>query len=353
MYPNIMRVFNLSSETVRLVRMNKYTGKYDFKINGKTALVEVPDKYNGQVVVEIDLSHDGVLRQVITDIIDQRAELKQKWKETNDLQFWSQEWALKTVANALYGYNIMGYSRYGNALVGILITAIGRLLIQEAVRQEEKAGNILLELDTDGYYILEKTPLKFDTSTLFPASFKTEYITQGSDKYDGIILIDEKSYVLYKNDKLIKHGSGILGRHIQPVIDDFVDELCLGLFRKEDPFAVMRRWNKDRLRTYPTTAFVSFVNLSKRPNSYHEGNLYSQLVKLLQRNNIHVGWGDRINFVKTSKGYRPTVLLCDNDRIDFSYYQSRMSEIASRILKKPFDEIREFFDGLTKIEEFA
>ena len=353
MYPNIMRAFNLSPETVKLVRMSKYTGKNDFKINGNVALIEVSDKYNGQVLVEVDMSHDGVLRQVITDIINQRAILKKKWKETGDLQFRSREDALKVVANALYGYNAMGFSRYGNILVGILTTAIGRLLIQEAVRQEEKAGNTLLELDTDGLYILEKTPHKFDASTLFPQGFKTEYITQGSDKYDGIILIDEKSYVLYKNGKLIKHGSGILGRHIQPVVDDFVEELCQGLFKKEDPFAVMRRWDKPRLKTYPNSAFVSFVNLSKRPDSYHEGNLYSQLIKLLQRSNIAVSWGDRINFVKTTRGYTPTVLLKDGDRMDFHYYQSRMSEIASRILKKPFGEIREFFDGLTRLEEFA
>jgi len=189
--------------------------------------------------------------------------------------------------------------------------------------------------------------------SLFPSCFELKTLSLATKHYDGMISIDEKSYVLYENGKLTKHGSGILGRHIPLVIDDFVDELCQGLFRKEDPFAVMRRWDKNRLKTYPTSAFVSFVNLSKRPDSYHLGNLYSQLVKLLQRNGIHVGWGDRINFVKTTNGYRPTVLLRNSDRIDYHYYQSRMSEIASRILKKPFDEIREFFDGLTKLEEFA
>ena len=162
----------------------------------------------------------------------------------------------------------------------------------------------------------------------------------------------QKGYVLLKDGKIKKHGSGILGRHIPPVIDDFVDELAYGLFAKEDPFMVMRKWHKDRLRGFDNKQFVSHVNLGKRPDLYNESGQYANLVSQLKHANINVQWGDRINFVKTIKGYTPTVLLQPNDKIDIRYYQTRMATIAAHMMQKPFGEIREFFDGLTKLEEF-
>ncbi len=352
MYPNIMRAFNLSPETVRLIETRSYTGKYNFAVKGKIGQIEVPDKYNGQVLCEIDMSCVGIIPEVITDIINQRAESKNLWTQTQDLQYLSREGALKIVANALYGYNVMVHSRYGNVLVGVLTTSIGRMLILDALNKEEKAGNTLLEADTDGEFVIEKNAIEYDARPLFPSEFKTEYLTQGKDTYEGIILIDEKSYVLSKKGKLIKHGSGILGRNIPLVVDDFVAELCNGLFKKEEPFTVIRSWNKDRLRDYPTNAFVSYVNLSKRPDSYNEGNLYANLIAALRASGISVQWGDRINYVKATNGYVPTILLRDCDRIDYKYYQSRMAEIASRILKQPFRGLRQYFDGTTKLENF-
>jgi DNA polymerase elongation subunit (family B) len=167
-----------------------------------------------------------------------------------------------------------------------------------------------------------------------------------------MISIDEKSYLLYKNGKIIKHGSGILGRHIPYVIDLFIDELAFALFHKEDPCNIYRKWDKRRLQGFDHNAFVSFITLAKRPDSYNETTQYAGLINKLRRANIAVAWGDRINFVKTKNGYMPTILLKSSDEIDYRYYQSRMSDIASRMTQTPFKQIREFFDSQIKLGEF-
>lgn len=352
MYVNIMRAFNLSPETVKLITIKPYSGRYNFTVKSDSAFIEVPDKYFGQVLTQVSLA-DGVLRQILTDIVNQRAELKKLWKQTEDVQYWSREWALKIVGNALYGYNLMRHSKYGNLLVGLLTAAIGRYLITKSVEQEQSNKNTILEIDTDGIWLVEENPVHFNAKDHFPSCFKTEYLTLSAEKYDGIILIDEKNYILKdRKGKITKHGSGILGRHIPRIIDDFVEELAVALFKKEEASGVLHEWNKKRVLSYPIEAFVSYITLSKRPEDYKQTTLYHALVQKLRKRELQPIWGDRINFVKTTNGYTPTVLLNSNDQIDHRYYQARMAQIASRITKKPFKEIREFFEGQIRMEDF-
>ena len=353
MYVNIMRAFNLSPETVSLLAIKPYTGRYNFVVKHDYAIIEVPDKYHGQVVCKIAMA-DGVLRKILDEIVKQRAEYKKLWKETGDTQYWSKENSRKLVGNALYGYNLMSHSKYGNVLVGVLVAAIGRYMIHKAVEQEEQAGNVPLEVDTDGIWLEETNQTQFETAKHFPSQFKVEYLTMSREQYQGIILIDEKSYILKDSrGKITKHGSGILGRHIPPILDDFVNELSQAIFEKRNTNDVLRTWNKNRIQSYSIEAFVSYVTLSKRPETYKQTTLYHNLVETLRKHRVQPSWGDKINYVKTLNGYTPTIVLKATDQIDTRYYQGRMAYITSRILKKPFKEIREFFDGQIMLRDFG
>jgi len=189
-------------------------------------------------------------------------------------------------------------------------------------------------------------------SNLFPSCFKLDVLSLSTEHYDGMISIDEKCYILFKNGKMTKHGSGILGRHIPHVIDDFVSELAFALLHKEDPCTIYRKWDKKRLQQYPQKAFVSYVNLSKQPDMYNDTGQYANLCGQLSRAHIEVNRGDKINFVKTVNGYRPTILLKTTDQIDFCYYETRMADVASRMTQTPFKQIREFFDAQIKLGDF-
>jgi len=152
LYPSIMIGFNLSPETVSLVSVKPYTGRYHFKCFGDYALVEIPEtpKKEGdfpprQVVARIDLSKDGVLRE------RQRNFLTMRKKTTLE----ARNNAFKVIGNAAYGYNINGWARWGNALVGILTAGIGRYTLNKTAEEKRAQKLEVVEMDTDGLYLLE------------------------------------------------------------------------------------------------------------------------------------------------------------------------------------------------------
>lgn len=151
-YPNIMAAGNFSPETCQLAKLKPYTGKYVFKRMRNFAFYEVPDKYRGQVVVRVDISKDSVTKRRVKELLDLRAVEKRRFKESNDPDAWSRSWALKIMANAIYGYHGMRYSLYGNVLVAILTTAMARYIIRQSLTEHRKKGYRIIEVDTDGFW---------------------------------------------------------------------------------------------------------------------------------------------------------------------------------------------------------
>jgi len=164
-YPSIMVKYNLSPETVSLVAMKPYTGQYRFEEYDNYMILEVPDipKKKGkpdmeraaQFVCRIDMSKDSVTREKLVWIREERARLKKLYKKTKDEKYWSRQYALKVIQNKVYGYNAMRYALYGNILVAILTTALGRYhMKEELIVKLEKKGKKIIEVDTDGLYCI-------------------------------------------------------------------------------------------------------------------------------------------------------------------------------------------------------
>jgi DNA polymerase elongation subunit (family B) len=274
---------------------------------------------------------------------------------------------LKLVGNILWGYNSMPYAQYGNVLIAVCCTAIPRLLINEAMKLEESAGNVILEVDTDGYWYIENKSVTFSAKNVLPTCFETDLITQGTEDIQGIILLEDmkgdpaaKSYILKEEDgKITKHGSSVLSRSIPYIVDYFVDELSVCLFNGEDSISVLRKWNARHIEKYPQKAFVKYVTLSKRPDDYDSTTMYAGLIKQLKAVFIAVHWGDKINFVVCKKGYVPTVCLNDFNRnlhaytVDAGYYQEQMASIASRILQLPYKQILSYMKGDTLLSSYT
>lgn len=163
-YPSIMIKYNLSGETVSLVEMKPYTGEYRFEEHEGYMIIEVPDvpKVKGkpdydrafQFVCRIDTSKDSVTKIKLLTFRARREELKRQYKETKDEKLMSQQYALKVIQNTLYGYHGTPYALYGNILVAILITALGRYHIQELIHKLQKQGKQIIEADSDGLYAI-------------------------------------------------------------------------------------------------------------------------------------------------------------------------------------------------------
>ncbi|MFA5307381.1 MAG: DNA polymerase domain-containing protein [Candidatus Babeliales bacterium] len=361
MYVSILRALNLSPERITLVSINPYTGQYHFKPEKDCCILELPDEINGQVTMRIDLSKKGVMRSFLDEIVEKRKVVKAKFAETKNPKYKSDETALKLVGNILWGYNSMPFAKYGNVLIAVCCTAIPRLLINESMKLERKAGNLILEVDTDGYWYVENKPVEFKASDVLPDCFETDLITQGVDDIEGIILLEDvkgdpaaKSYILKEDDgKITKHGSSILSRSISYIVDYFVDELAVCLFNGEDPLHVLRRWNARKIESYPTKDFVQYVTLSKRPDDYEPTTMYAGLIKKLQSAKIPVQWGDKINYVVCVNGYVPTILLTERHKVNARAYQEKMASIASRILQLPYKRILSYMKGDTLLESYS
>lgn len=159
LYPSIIIAFNLSPETAKLIEVKEWTGEYRFEDHGNFAIIEVPDKveeqFARQVIVRVDLTKDGVARVKLQEFLDKRREIKKQLKEKDDPKLEAQQNAYKVMANAIFGYMLMRYARYGNVLVGILTTAIGRYILKKTFDHDRERGNRIIECDTDGFYEVE------------------------------------------------------------------------------------------------------------------------------------------------------------------------------------------------------
>ncbi len=139
MYPNIIRTFNLSPETTRIVRydpINEY--KFDIS-NPKKYIFSVPDEIaNKNIIIEIDMSKVGFLSKFISDILNERFIIKKRMKEikkdTTEYEYLHvRQNALKIVANATTGYEGQEYALYGDLSVYCAITGFGRYFLQLAI----------------------------------------------------------------------------------------------------------------------------------------------------------------------------------------------------------------------------
>jgi DNA polymerase elongation subunit (family B) len=313
------------------------------------------------------------MREFLDKIVEKRNAAKKLMNTTTDEalknKYKSDQIALKLVGNILWGYSSMPYAQYGNVLIAVCCTAIPRLLINTAMKREEAAGNVILEVDTDGYWYIENHAVDCKAYDVLPDCFETSLITQGIEDIEGIILLEDvrgepaaKSYVLKESDgKITKHGSSILSRSISYVVDYFVDELAVCLFNGEDPIKVLRRWNAKKIEAYPVKAFVQYATLSKKPDEYESTSMYAGLVKQLRNSSINVQAGDKINYVVCKGGYIPTVCLVPKEmqlysthphRIDAAEYQDKMASIASRILQLPQKQILSYMKGDTLLDSY-
>lgn len=188
-------------------------------------------------------------------------------------------------------------------------------------------------------------------SKLFPNYFMLDVFKLEEDRYDGMISLNEKEYVLLKDGKLIKKGSGLLGRHQPSICDKFTDDLCYTLFDRKPPRAVFRKYAD--LSGYPVADFTMAVTFSKRPHKYASTSMYHSLVRRLHRAGITVLWGSKCRYVKTVGAYVPVALLTKKDEIDHKYYQKRMATVASRFLGLKPKELLQWFTVKKGIDQYG
>ena len=137
LYPSLIVTKNISPSSLNKNKGNK-TPEID--INGKSKYYYFDTK-------------ETFIPMVVKDLILKRNEIKNKLKEKKDSALLGRSYALKTVANAIYGYLGFFGSRYHSMECAASITAWARYYIQDVIKKAEKEGFEVIYSDTDSIAI--------------------------------------------------------------------------------------------------------------------------------------------------------------------------------------------------------
>ncbi|MFH1443056.1 MAG: DNA-directed DNA polymerase [Candidatus Micrarchaeota archaeon] len=105
----------------------------------------------------------GLVPRVLQNVLNARFQIKDKMKKMKKegksesveyRQMDARQWALKIVANSMYGYLLYARSRYYSREAGESVTAYAREYIQKTMEKAKEAGFEVLYGDTDSIFIL-------------------------------------------------------------------------------------------------------------------------------------------------------------------------------------------------------
>jgi len=183
LYPSIIATFNISPETFNCSCCRK----------------------NGHEVPEKDYwfckKNKGFVSTVIKELIERRTKIKQKMKklkrgeEHNRLN--KEQFAVKTIANATYGYFGFSGSKWYCRECAESSAAFGRFFIKKVMDEAKREGFVVIYADTDSMFVKVKGNLKKKVKTFLD---KTNKILP------GILELDLQG--IYKRGIFIPRGVG-------------------------------------------------------------------------------------------------------------------------------------------------
>jgi len=340
MYPNIMIVFNLSPESLRLVRTKPYTGQYILT----PTYLEIPDTtINRQLIIAVD-EKDSISRGLLSELYDRR----QVYRNEKTPGWDGHQQTMKLIMNMMYGYNGMEWSLYGSYLVAIATAAIGRFIIMAALRWLRSKGVTALELDTDGIYVRGKfdpAELTAYIQGLFGAFKLRAKLRLDANDFEGMIVIRMKNYFLRSKGKNVFKGSGFHGRGVPLVCKSTLEKIVTALFEDEP---LMPIWVEVEASLFkvPLNQLEMTCNPSKPSGEYDEGNMYAKLLAQLP----NFEWGGEIRYVKCVDEYVPVGARPESElKIDYNYYHGRMMDVVERLLEPLLDKDQ----GLAEFYQFV
>ncbi len=181
LYPSIIATFNISPET-----LNK---------NGSSW--EVPEtKY------KFGKSPRGFVSESIEELIKRRAEVKkamQKAKEEGKQRLNNEQFAIKTIANAMYGSFGFAGAKWYCIECAESSAAFGRFYIKKVIDEAEKHGFVVLYADTDSCFV------KLSGKGGIEASVK-KFLKKINQELPGILELDLQG--IYKRGIFIPRGVG-------------------------------------------------------------------------------------------------------------------------------------------------
>ncbi len=336
MYPSIMISFNICPTTI----VKDRTG-----VN-KESVFESPA---GVWFLKPE-TKKGIVPKIVSELMNRRAAAKKKFKEAKDEflknSLYGEQWALKILANAFYGY--LGYARARMYDLDIAnsITGFGREIIHTAKDMMEKKGYDVVYGDTDSLMV------KFDTDDMEKIrGIASSLAIEISDTLPGImelqfekvfkrfIPLSKKRYVAWKFEPT-KDGwdESVEMKGIETVRRDWCQLVSesmrnvIEIMLKENDVKKAVSYFKGVINSLvkgeaEISKLVITKTITRKPENYDGIQPHVELAKKIMSRGGEVGVGDRIGYVivkgmdiLSKRVEDPSYVVEKGMEIDSNYY---------------------------------
>ena len=319
MYPNIIKAWNISPETV--------------------------DSEGEEVEVEgvrhrIRRDVKGVIPQLIDSFLEKRLQLKREIKGRYDKRKDAEQRALKVLANAMYGYMGWEGARYYNIKAAELIAALARHYIKEVKRIIEEMGGEVIYIDTDGVQFIgsnaEDVVRKINEE--FPLNIEIERIV------DKAVYWSKKKYAHLHNGKITVTGLECVRKDYPGIVKRAQMEVLKSLLMgKEDEAREIRlKFRRMISRGDVELEDIAIVEqLTKKIEEYEKPTKASVAARIIKdRFGVEPHRGSNIYIVIVRGSGGPTyrarpVELVSKDEVDWGYYLKVYDDVIKRTFE-PF-----------------
>lgn len=344
LYPNIIRTFNLSPETIKLIRYEELDMNKDILIDitNNSNIYCIKDERFGKNMI-VSVSHEeGFLKKYITNILEERfrikSELKKYDKNSSEwLSLHAQENALKVVANAITGYHGQAFAQFGCLTVYCCITGFSRYYITLLHSWLKDIG---ISNDTDGEYISEEVDLeelnnRINLHTLDKFNVKNNYLMLDMDIYDAGFFrkTKGKQYILKNGEKLEFHGASFKGSHVSKIFDIATEKYAKAIFSGKNLKSVTNELQD--MSQYDINDFVKNIKVKSKKEYKSSNAIAMQIIRQAEELGIKPKAGDQFSYLKSITGYK--IVTADNKlsdfNIDYTYYR-KMIDSARKNFKE-------------------
>ncbi len=335
-YPNICRTFNISPETVRIVRYDNFTGNYSFDIsNSKKYVFSIPDEIaNKNIIIEVNMLKKGFLSQFMDDVLIERFTIKKRMKEikkdSSEYEYlYIRQNALKVIANIQTGFEGQEFARFGDLSCYNLITAMGRYYIKLTM----KYINDVISVDTDGIYTnstsinIEKLNKYLDEKTEELFKLKN-HLHMDIESHEKAFFRKTKGkhYILQDNHTLKFHGQSFKGSHQPRFFDECLEQITRDMFEGKSERII-------DIKSFPMEDLIQSIKVKEEGNYKGNSSLSMQLIQAAKREmpGVKLKDNDQLSYIKTDKGYELIVPGKQYGNIDWKYYQNILDKIYERL----------------------
>ena len=306
MYPSIMISFNICPTTI--VRKRDGVDKKD--------VFESP---GGAWFLKPEIKK-GIVPKIVDELMNRRSAAKKKQKEATDeflkTSLYGEQWALKILANAFYGYLGYARARMYNLDIANSITGFGREIIHQTKDMMEKKGFDVVYGDTDSLMVkigvedLEKIrPLALSVSNEISESLPGVMELQFEKVFKRFLPLSKKRYVAWKfeptntgwDEKLEMKGVETVRRDWCPLVSETM-RTVIEIVLKENDIKKAVAYFKGIIGDLmggkiDINKLVVTKTITKKPESYDGVQPHVELVKKVLARGGDVGVGDRVGYV--------------------------------------------------------